>query len=40
MRSRRREIMKKEIRTVWGAFTLGYKGTDLMRVYQGQLDWD
>ena len=40
MRSRRRENMKKEIKTVWGVFTLWYKGTDQMRAHQGQLDWD
>ena len=40
MRSRRRENMKKEVRTARGAFTHGYKGTDLMRAHQSQLDWD
>ena len=40
MRSRRRKNMKKEIRTARGAITHWYKGTDLMRVHQGQLDWD
>ena len=40
MRSRRRENMNKKGRTVRSAFTHWYKGTDLMRVHQGQLDWD
>ena len=40
MRSRRRKNMKKEIRTARGVITHWYKGRDLMRVYQGQLDWD
>ena len=40
MRSRRRKKMKKEIRTARDAITHRYKGMDLMRVYQGQLDWD
>ena len=40
MRSRRRENMNKEVRTVRGAFTHWYKGTDLMRAHQGHLDWD
>ena len=40
MRSRRTKKMKKEIRTARDAITHRYKGTDLMRAYQGQLDWD
>ena len=40
MRIRRRENMNKKGRTVRSAFTHWYKGTDLMRVHQGQLDWD
>ena len=40
MRSRRRKKMKKEIRTARDAINHWYKGMDLMRVYQGQLDWD
>ena len=40
MRSRRRKKMKKEIRTARDVITQLYKGTDLMRVYQGQLNWD
>ena len=43
MRSRRRKNMKKKkkkLRTARGAITHGYKGTDLMIVHQGQLDWN
>ena len=40
MRSRRTKKMKKEIRTARDPITHWYKGTDLMRVYQGQLDWE
>ena len=40
MRSRRRKKMKKEIRTARDTITHWYKGSDLMRVHQGQLDWD
>ena len=40
MRSRRRENMNKKGRTVRSAFTHWYMGIDLMRVHQGQLDWD
>ena len=30
----------KKLRTARGAITYWYKGTDLKRVHQGQLDWD
>ena len=40
MKSRRRENIKTEVRTARGAFTHWYKGTDLMKAHQGQLDWD
>ena len=40
MWSRRREYTNKKGRTVRGMFTHRYKGTDLMKAHQGQLNWD
>ena len=40
MRSRRREVMSKEVRIARGAPTHWDSGTDLMWAHQGQLNWD
>ena len=40
MRNRMMKKIKKVIRTARDASTHWYKGTDIMRVHQGQLNWD
>ena len=40
MRSRRRENMSKEVRTVRGVHPHKDGGTDLVGVHQDQLEWD